>query len=671
MLPRQELGLMIQDGCAQAKSACYVEDDVCSNPSVDETIRDLITRRLSRRAAMQAATAAVATIWMENSVHAAEKTSVSHNEPHLGSPSSLTFREIEHGLDRDIHVADGYEVRPLLRWGDGITSAAPAFDALKQSPASQSQQFGYNCDFTAFLPLPPAKDGTPRGLLCVNHEYTDTNLMFPNIFDASSLENLTKDQVAIELAAHGHSVVEIQQHRGHWEVVPSSSFNRRITALDTVMVMAGPAAGHERLRTSSDPTGTKVIGTLNNCAGGVTPWGTMLVCEENFNNYFSGDPSKTSEARNHTRYGITGPSQFNPAWAKHFPRFNIEQEPHEPNRFGWVVEFDPYDPEIVPVKRTALGRFKHEGAGIVVNGDGRVVIYSGDDERFDYVYRFVTKGLYNANSREANRGLLDDGVLSVAKFDEAGTLRWMPLVHGEGPLTAENGFHSHADVLIETRRAADLLGATPMDRPEDVEPSPTTGHVFVILTNNSKRKPDEVDAANPRSSNQHGHILELIPPTTGGTLDHAATEFAWEVFLRAGDPRESSDDASYHESVSRNGWFSCPDNAAFDNQGRIWLTTDSDHGLTGFGDGIYACDTAGPGRALPKLFFRGPRGAEVSGVCLTPDNETLFVSVQHPGEEEGSDFHKPSTRWPDNLAGMPPRPTVVAITRTGGGLIGS
>ncbi|MCA9119183.1 MAG: PhoX family phosphatase [Planctomycetaceae bacterium] len=662
---------MIQDERAQANSACYVEDDLCSNPNIDRTIGDVISARLSRRTAMQAATAILATKCLGSSVSAVEKLSVSTKSEPKASPSSLTFGEIEHGDDGLVHVADGYEAQPLLRWGDAIISGAPVFDVLKQSPASQSQQFGYNCDFTAFLPLPDAKDGSQRGLLCVNHEYTDTNLMFPNILDSSSLENLTREQVAIELAAHGHSVVEIQRHRGRWQVVRSSSFNRRITALDTIMKVTGPAAGHKRLQTSADPTGKEVLGTLNNCAGGVTPWGTMLICEENFNNYFSGDPSTTSEARNHFRYGVSGPSQFSPAWAKHFPRFDVEQEPHEPNRFGWVVEFDPYDPNSQPVKRTALGRCKHEGAGVVVNHDGRVVIYCGDDERFDYVYRFVTDRAYDPHNREANRDLLDDGVLHVAQFDEAGTIRWLPLVYGQGPLTAENDFHCQGDVLIETRRAADLLGATPMDRPEDVEPSPTTGHVFVILTNNSKRKPEQIDAVNPRPDNQHGHILELIPPMTSNGVDHTADEFAWEVFLRAGDPQEASHGARYHESISRNGWLSSPDNAAFDNQGRIWLTTDSDHKLTGFGDGIYACDTTGPGRALPKLFFRGPRGSEVSGICISPDNKTLFVSVQHPGEEEGSDFQKPSTRWPDNRPGMPPRPTVVAITHKAGKPIGS
>ena len=335
-----------------------------------------------------------------------------------------------------------------------------------------------------------------------------------------------------------------------------------------------------------------------------------------------------------------------------------------------MVEFDPLDRESVPTKRTALGRLKHEGAGIVVNDDGRVVVYCGDDERYDYAYRFVSSKPYNSQDRAANRDLLDDGTLSVARFSDDGSLRWLPLVFGTGPLTPENDFHSQADVLIETRRAADLLGATPLDRPEDIEISPTTGHAFVILTNNGKRTHAQTDAANPRPANEHGHILELVPPARATRLDHAASEFRWSVFLRAGDPSNVKDDASYHPDVTDNGWFSSPDNGAFDNDGRLWLTTDSDHALTGFGDGIYAVDTTGPGRALPKLFFRGPRGSEITGLCWTPDCESLFVSVQHPGQEEGSDFQNPTTRWPDFNPHMPPRPAVVAITRRGGGKIG-
>lgn len=649
----------------QNQSASYFEEDPCSNPSPEIPIGELI----SRRQALRGVAAGLAAVGLVTSATTANEALPTQRIVRDGG-STLKFKELEHGNSLNAMVADGYEMQVLLRWGDPILSDATTFDPLAQTAVKQSKQFGYNCDFTAFLPLPKTQDGSLRGLLCVNHEYTDTNLMFPNITDHGCLEQLSKDLVDIELAAHGHSVCELRQHDGHWHIVSSSSFNRRISALDTKMSVSGPAAGHARLRTSNDPSGKRVVGTLNNCAGGITPWGTMLICEENFNNYFSGDAAKTSEERNHKRYGIDGPSRFSPAWAKHYSRFDIEQEPNEPNRFGWIVEFDPYDPKSAPVKRTALGRMKHEGAGIVVNHDGRLVIYCGDDERFDYVYKFVTARAYNPKVRAANRDLLDEGTLHVAKFNEDGTINWMPLVHGIGPLNSENGFASQADVVIEARRAADLLGATPMDRPEDVEPSPTTGHVFVILTNNSKRSPEQTDLANPRAANEHGHILEMIPPGTGTTVDHAADTFRWEVFLRAGDPSKAEDNTSYHAATSKNGWFSSPDNGAFDSQGRLWLTTDSDHSLTGFGDGVYACDVEGPGRALPKLFFRGPRGSEVSGVCIAPDDETIFISVQHPGEEEGSDFQKPSTRWPDFKASMPPRPAVVAITKRGGGRIG-
>jgi secreted PhoX family phosphatase len=412
-----------------------------------------------------------------------------------------------------------------------------------------------------------------------------------------------------------------------------------------------------------------VIGTLNNCGGGVTPWGTLLICEENFNEYFSGDARATSEAANHQRYGLQPRSQFSPAWARHHRRFDVGLEPHEPNRFGWVVEFDPYDPQSMPVKRTALGRFKHEGAGIAVSAGGRVAVYSGDDERFEYVYRFVTREVWQPGDKAANCRLLDDGTLYVARFQDDGTLTWLPLVQGHGPLTSANGFHSQADVLIEARRAADLLGATPMDRPEDVEISPLTGRVYVMLTNNSKREAGQVDAANPRPKNQHGHILELIPP--GQPPDHAAVEYRWNVLLRGGNPAEPANGASYHPGVTANGWISCPDNAVFDGQGRLWIATDNSAEDKLVADGVYACDVNGPGRALTRMFFAAPRGAEVSGISLTPDDRTMFLSVQHPGEERGSDFSRPSTLWPDFRPGTPPRPSVVAIVRQDGREIGA
>ena len=324
----------------------------------------------------------------------------------------------------------------------------------------------------------------------------------------------------------------------------------------------------------------------------------------------------------------------------------------------------------MPVKRTALGRFRHEAATAVVSTNGRVAVYSGDDERFEYLYRFVTDGRFDPKNRAANRDLLDEGTLSVARFSDDGRLTWMPLIWGQGPLTAENGFASQADVLIETRRAADLLGATPMDRPEDVETNPLTGIVYVVLTYNEKRRPDEVSALHPRGPNPHGQIVELIPPGEGADRDHTATDYRWEIFLMAGDPRKPEEGARYHPQVSENGWLSAPDNIAFDREGRIWIATD---GLPRFGlaDGAYVAETRGPRRALTRHFYRTPIGAELCGPEFNGDSSAYFAAVQHPGASEGSTFDNPSTRWPDFQPGVPPRPSVQVIVKKGGGMIGS
>ncbi len=640
-----------------SESLCYYEEDHVSNSSSEPDFATILDRAITRRNSLKqlAGWIGVTTLGL-NADRSSSKAAASFGQ------TGLTFEELARGFDETSRVADGYDWQVIAAWGDPILPGAKPLDVHNQTGDSQSKQFGYNCDYIAFIPLPSADPNVERGLLCVNHEYTDTNLMFPGLKTRDDLVALPKEIIEAEMAAMGHSVIEVaRQPNGDWKIDQNGRLNRRLTALATPIRISGPAAGHPRLRTSEDPTGRNVVGTLNNCGGGVTPWGTMLICEENFNATFSGSADTTPEAENHKRYGIDGPSRFSPAWAKHFPRFDIEQEPNEPNRFGWVVEFDPMNSRSRPVKRTALGRCKHEGAGIITNHDGRVVVYCGDDERFEYVYRFVTRRAFNPDKPRANRNLLDDGTLSVAKFNDAGTVSWLPLVFGTGPLTKENGFESQADVLIETRRAADLLGATPMDRPEDVEPSAVNGCVYVILSNNSKRSADQTEAANPRPHNTHGHVLELIPKKTESGFDHAADTFQWNVFLRGGDPKSEHGDAVCHDEVSDDGWVSRPDNAAFDSRGRLWMTTDGAGESADTADGIYVCETDGQNRACTKLFFQGPRGSELSGVCLTPDDRSLFVSVQHPGEEEGSDFEKPSTRWPNFDPQLPPRPAVVAI----------
>jgi len=633
------------------------DDDLPSNESGNTPFPEIIEARMSRRSILAGLGAAAAFGLVGQNM-------VSRRALAAGARSTLGFTETPHVYDSTHHVAPGYDAKVLLRWGDAVETGAPAFDPMNQTAAAQAKQFGYNCDYIGFLPLPAGSTNGDRGLLTVNHEYTNPHLMFP---DVARNQKLTKAQAEIEMAAHGHSIVEIAKQDGTWSVVRDSKYNRRIH-LGTPMRISGPAAGHDRMKTNADTTGTFVFGTVNNCAGGHTPWGTVLIAEENFNGYFGGEPAKTAEARNYKRYGIRAKSRY--SWADHYDRFNIDREPNEPNRFGWMVEIDPYDPESTPVKRTALGRFKHEGATTVINKDGRIVVYTGDDQQFDYIYKFVSDGRYVENDRAANSALLDNGTLYVAKFDADGTLNWLPLIWGAGLLTPANGFNSQADVLIETRYAADLLGATPMDRPEDVEPNPVTGTVYVMLTNNTRRKANQIDGVNPRPNNRHGHILEMIPPGRGADADHAAHQFSWEIPLMAGNPAKDSDGAKYNASVSSNGWLSNPDNCAFDSKGRLWIATDGAP-KSGIADGVWATDVEGDGRMLTKRFFAAPRGAELCGPCFTPDDRTFFAAVQHPADEKNSTFANPSTRWPDFRDDMPPRPSVVVITKADGGVIGS
>jgi secreted PhoX family phosphatase len=461
-------------------------------------------------------------------------------------------------------------------------------------------------------------------------------------------------------------VIEIERADGKWRVVPGSKFARRITA-STPMEITGPAAGHDLMKTGADPSGTKVLGMLNNCAGGITPWGTWLTCEENFNFYFSGNVAAQASplAEAYARYGV--PEDYYP-WGRLDARFDIAREPNESHRFGWVVEIDPFDPTSVPKKRTALGRFKHEGAGNVVNLDGRFVVYQGDDQRFDYVYKFVSAGKVDVTDKAANRDLLDSGTLYVARFDADGRGEWLPLVAGDPKLSA---FADQGSILIHARFAADALGATKMDRPEDIDVNEKTGRVYLMLTNNSKRRTEDLNAANPRAENRFGHIIEMLPD--GG--DHAATGFAWNILVKCGDPAIAEVGATFNAATSTDGWFGMPDNCAIDADGRLWVATDGNNAkVTGRTDGLFALETDGALRGTSRLFFRCPSGAELCGPCFTPDLETLFVAVQHPGESEDEKVpataENPTTRWPDFKDGMPPRPSIIAITRKGGGKIG-
>lgn len=655
-----------------SRAQAYEEsENVGRNPTENPTLGEVIAARYGRRDILKGAlgVAAIAATVSPMAIMAA-------TDARADIPSRFKFKEIEVGVDTNHVVAEGYDADVLIRWGNPVLPGAPPFNPLKQSAAAQKLQFGYNNDYIGYIPMPGAPNPSRHGLLVVNLEYTNEELMFPGLGRQDrrnvAFAAMTKELVGIEMAAHGGAVIEVVREGSKWRVVKDSSFARRIHA-DTPMEIAGPAAGHARMKTKADPTGRKVLGMVNNCAGGLTPWGTWLTCEENFHGYFWGAnslPTDHPEARNHKRYGVPGNAY---AWGKWYDRFDVLKEPNETNRFGWVVEIDPFNPTSTPKKRTALGRNKHEGAAGIVNKDGRYVVYSGDDERFEYVYRFVTRDKVILANRRANRDLLDHGTLSVARYNANGSVDWLPLEHGNSPLTAANEFHSQADILLETRRAADLLGATKMDRPEDVEANPKTNNVYVILTSNPRR--EQVDAANPRANNQFGHIIEMSPP--GG--DHGAARFTWNILLKCGDPSIAAVGATFSSATTRNGWFGMPDNLAVDNQGRLWIATDGNSAArTGRSDGLWGVETAGPQRGTSRHFYRVPIGAELCGPFFTPDDETLFVAVQHPAEGAWNDgkstpstFENPSTRWPDFKPGIPPRPSVVAITRKGGGKIGS
>jgi uncharacterized protein len=462
-------------------------------------------------------------------------------------------------------LAPGYRHDVVARWGDALFKGAAAMDArglsagatqLPGAAAAQQRQFGTNCDGLAYFPM--AGTSSRRGLLCVNHEYVRFELSFIGQ-PLSTTERIAQRQrwitqypqaVPFMQAAHGVSVVHVERRSRGWQIGVGGPLTRRITA-NTPCDIAGPARGAPLLRTAADPDGVRVLGTFANCAGGKTPWGTYLTAEENIDDYFGFARSWGQDTEDfallaaHARFPLAENSAY--GWEHADRRFDVRAEPREALRFGWIVEIDPQNPAAPPKKRTALGRFSHEAATTRIAKDGRIAAYMGDDDKFEYVYKFVTRDRFDAANRAANLDLLDTGTLFVARFDADGRGEWLSLVwDAKGPLNAAAGFASQADVVIKARAAADALGATPMDRPEDVEASPITGRVYITCTRNADRSGERqrdfytnreielgIDAANPRSQNDYGHIIELIEDGD----DAAANRFRWQVFLLAGDPR--------------------------------------------------------------------------------------------------------------------------------------
>ncbi len=657
---------------------------VLSTAGRGETFAEIMTRRLNRRGLIQGGVAASAMVLAAPVLGARGRSTPETGE---GTPvaggNNLKFAAITPDLGDAVIVAEGYTATPFLRWGDPLVSGLAEFDPTTLTAEDQAKRIGYNHDYVGFLPLPLGETNSDHGLLVINLEYTNPELMFPGYTvpnpafgtpvaegeEAADefLRSPKAENVDVELEAHGIAVVEVQRDaNGAWEAVLDSPYNRRVTATTETLV-TGPAAGAELLKTGSDETGTKVLGTLNNCSGGLTPWGTFVSCEENFHQYF-GNKALLNEddpvLALHTRVGMLDAASER-QWELFVDRFDVTKEPNEAFRFGWAVEIDPYDAASTPKKRSALGRFKHEAVNLVVAPDGRIVVYSGDDERFEYVFKFVSSKAFNPDDRAANMDLLDEGTLYVAVFSEDGSGQWLPMTFGEGPLTAENGFTSQADVLINARGAADLLGATKMDRPEDIEHNPVNGKIYMVMTNNIERGTPDGDEgptpSNPRPENQHGHIVEVTED--GG--DVTSETFAWDIFMLCGDP---TDESTYFAGFPREqvSAISSPDNITFDMDGNLWISTDGQPRTLEINDGLFAVPVDGPERGHLRQFFSAVTGAEVSGPIFTPDNTALFLSVQHPGE--GGTFETPITHWPDGTGA--PRPSLVVIQAEDGRRIG-
>jgi uncharacterized protein len=660
---------------------------------------EVAARRASRREILRGSLAAAVAGMFGATASAQQQGSASVVPPGLdrgrSHPSLLGFMAVPtSGLDAVV-VPEGYSYQVLLPWGSPISGDYPEF-SLSNSGEDQGNQMGMHHDGMHFFPLSPgngrgdlpafaAGGSSDDGLLVMNHEYIEPRLMHAEaaglatgslsvLFGADGFRDT--DQVRKETNGHGVSVVHVQKHNdGTWQMVPDAR-NRRITAL-TPMEIAGPVRGHDSVKTKYSPDGTRTRGTLNNCAHGVTPWNTYLACEENIWYYFT-NTQYASAPPSMTNY-LTGWINFF-AWHRarsgddEFVRFEVtptaasatEDYRNEPHCFGWVVEIDPFDPSSVPVKRTALGRFSHEGAVFGPAREGKpIVVYSGDDRAGAYIYKFVSARNYHRTT--ADGSLLDEGTLYAARFYEDGTGEWLALAPGENGLTAENGFPDLASILVNTRGAGQLAGATPMDRPEWGTVDPLTGAVYFSCTNNGSRPAP--GPANPRAFNIYGHIVRWWEDGR----DQAATSFTWDIFALGGTEEHGVDGKG--DALTPDNIFGSPDGLWMDPDGRLWIQTDAADAITSdyqeIGNNMMLA--ADPNTGEIRRFLTGPNGCEITGVITTPDQRTMFVNVQHPGAGTSSaNFAAGNlqSHWPEGGDAYPRSATLV-ITKNDGGKIGT
>ncbi|MEM9523500.1 MAG: PhoX family phosphatase [Pseudomonadota bacterium] len=568
----------------------------------------------------------------------------------------FAFEQLAPQTDGTVHVPAGYSWKVLVRWGDPLFSDVPAFDAEKGIPVAGSDRvFGENTDGMELFNI------GGRELLVVNHEYTNRPTNLPHAEDGTpgSLED-----VRILQNLQGVAVMEIEERDGGWSVVVDSPFNRRITH-NTPMRLDGPAAGHDLLKTADDPSGMSSLGTFNNCGSGRTPWGTYLTCEENFNGYFgsTGDmPTDETIAAGYKRYGI-GVDGWGYDYHKWDARFDISQNPNEPHRAGYIVEIDPANPDSTPVKHTALGRFKHENAAYALAPDGRVIIYMGDDERGEFIYKWVSRDIYVPGGDTST--LLSEGQLYVAKFNDDLTGEWIAL-------TPEATDMSPAEIAIHTRTAGSAVGATTMDRPEWIAVNSRAVEGYCCLTNNSRRgatnsdgsirtnaggDPMTVNAVNPREVNRYGQIVRWRPHGD----NHAANTFDWDLYVMAGNPDVHADGPyAGTANINAGNLFNSPDGMQIDTAGLIWIQTDGDDSNEGefAGMGNNQMLAGDPVTGEIRRFLTGPKGSEVTGLTWSSDRRTMFVGIQHPDRP-----------FPDGENSLP-RSAVIVVKRDDNGVVG-
>lgn len=669
------------------------------------------------------------------------------------NPAQLGFAAVARNTNDVVTVPAGHNVTVLTRLGDPILPGIPAY-ANNGTDTNFAGRIGDHGDALYYYGLSAAgvrdDNSSIRGLIVQNHENLNIQYLHPDGPTNLAFGQVRSAAEAIkEIEAHGVSVTEIQDTGNrNWVVIPNSALNRRITP-NTPMQINGPVRGTAFLQTVGSPTGTTSTGTINNCANGYTEWGTNLTCEENWAGYFRRDNTGAgADTANRTpreltalrRYGVNS-NRGNYNWASVsttdpiYRRWDARAGTgaattdyrNEPNTFGWVVEIDPFNPASAPRKRTALGRMGHEGAWLsnLVEGQ-RIAVYMGDDARREYMYKFVSDAAWtNADRNRTDRlavgdKYLDAGTLFVARFNADGTGTWVPLVFGQVPNRPAVGsepeyvFQSQADILVNTRLAADAVGATPMDRPEWTAVNPANGEVYLTLTNNNAagRPITGTDAANPRSyiepvdggtsvGNPNGHIIRMRESGNSPT----ATTFVWDIYLFGADSVDASANVNLsglnadNDFSSPDGlWFARPQNPSGVGRPLLWIQTDDSAftdrtnnqmlaalpGRVGDGGARTITNTNGTtatqatfiGTAATaanlRRFLTGPIGCEITGVDTTPDGRTLFVGIQHPGENGTA--AAPDSNWPANQTGaapgVRPRSAVVAVTRADGGIIG-